>query len=391
MSDTRGMSDTHAPDDGGDGAEHGHAAGRGAGHGAGHGAGRGTGERRGLDARLVVRRGSFVLDLDLEAEPGEVVALLGPNGAGKSTALRALAGLTPISDGHIRVDGEPVHTLPPERRRIGMVFQDYLLFPHLSALENVAFGLRCQGVRRREARRRAAGWLERVGLADHAQARPRALSGGQAQRVALARALAVEPGLLLLDEPLSALDAHTRLEIRAALRRHLAGFGGAAVLVTHDPLDAMVLADRLVVLEDGRVVQRGDPAEVARRPRTDYVARLVGLNLYRGRASGGTVTLHDGGFRMDTVDRLDGEVFLAFAPSSVALHRARPEGSPRNTWPARVGAVERHGDRVRVRLDGPPLPAAADVTPGAVAELQLTEGTRLWAAVKATETRVYPA
>ncbi|GAA3939895.1 ABC transporter ATP-binding protein [Actinomadura viridis] len=345
----------------------------------------------GLDARLVVHRGSFGLDLELEAGPGEVVALLGPNGAGKSTALRALAGLLPIAGGHIRVDGTEIHPLPPERRGIGMVFQDYLLFPHLSALENVAFGLRSQGAGRREARRRAAGWLDRVGLAGYADARPRALSGGQAQRVALARALAVGPRLLLLDEPLSALDAHTRLEIRAALRRHLAGFPGAAVLVTHDPLDAMVLADRLVVLEGGRVVQRGAPAEIARRPRTGYVARLVGLNLYRGHAAGGTVTLRDEAYRLDIADHLEGEVFLAFAPSAVALYRSKPDGSPRNLWQARVGAVERHGDRVRVRLDGPPLPAAADVTPAAVAELQLTEGDRVWAAVKATETHVYPA
>ncbi|MFF5257698.1 ABC transporter ATP-binding protein [Actinomadura viridis] len=345
----------------------------------------------GLDARLVVHRGSFGLDLELEAGPGEVVALLGPNGAGKSTALRALAGLLPIAGGHIRVDGTEIHPLPPERRGIGMVFQDYLLFPHLSALENVAFGLRSQGAGRREARRRAAGWLDRVGLAGYADARPRALSGGQAQRVALARALAVEPRLLLLDEPLSALDAHTRLEIRAALRRHLSGFPGAAVLVTHDPLDAMVLADRLVVLEGGRVVQRGAPAEIARRPRTGYVARLVGLNLYRGHAAGGTVTLRDEAYRLDIADHLEGEVFLAFAPSAVALYPSKPDGSPRNLWEARVGAVERHGDRVRVRLDGPPLPAAADVTPAAVAELQLTEGDRVWAAVKATETHVYPA
>ncbi|GLZ03754.1 ABC transporter ATP-binding protein [Actinomadura sp. NBRC 104412] len=345
----------------------------------------------GLEARLVVRRGAFELGIELAVAPGEVAALLGPNGAGKTTALRALAGLTPIADGHVRVDGEAIHRLPPERRGIGMVFQDYLLFPHLSTLENVAFGLRSQGMPRREARREAAGWLERVGLAEHASARPRALSGGQAQRVALARALAPRPRLLLLDEPLSALDAHTRLEIRAALRRHLAGFEGAAVLVTHDPLDAMVLADRLVVVEGGRVVQEGEPAEVARRPRTGYVARLVGLNLYRGHASGGTVTLADGGARLDTVDRVEGDVFLTFAPSAVALHRARPEGSPRNLWPATVAAIERHGDRVRVRLDGPPLPAAADVTPGAVAELQLTEGSRVWAAVKATETHVYPA
>ncbi|MDL4770873.1 MULTISPECIES: ABC transporter ATP-binding protein [Thermomonosporaceae] len=345
----------------------------------------------GLDARLVVRRGAFDLDLELAAAPGEVVALLGPNGAGKSTALRALAGLVAMAGGHIRVDGADLRPLPAERRGIGMVFQDYLLFPHLSALDNVAFGPRCQGTGRRDARRIAAEWLDRVGLAGHAASRPRALSGGQAQRVALARALAVRPGLLLLDEPLAALDAHTRLEIRAALRRHLAGFEGAAVLVTHDPLDAMVLADRLVVLERGRLVQRGTPAEVARRPRTDYVARLVGLNLYRGRADGGTVAIEDGAGKLDTVDSLTGDVFLAFAPSAVALYRTRPDGSPRNLWRARVAAIERQGDRVRVQLDGPPFAASADVTPGAVAELGLAEGSLVWAAVKATETHVYPA
>src|SRR4051794_16365182 len=148
----------------------------------------------------------------------------------------------------------------PERRGVGYVFQDYLLFPHLTALENVAFGLRARGVHRREARAAAARWLERLGVGEYAGARPRALSGGQAQRVALARALATEPRLLLLDEPLAALDAATRVEVRAELRRHLATFGGARLLVTHDPVEAMVLADRLVVLEDGRIVQSGRPA-----------------------------------------------------------------------------------------------------------------------------------
>ncbi|MGI5168993.1 ABC transporter ATP-binding protein [Spirillospora sp. CA-253888] len=350
-----------------------------------------SGAARGLDAHLVVRRPAFELDLRLTAEPGEVVALLGPNGAGKSTALRALAGLVPTAAGHVRVDGADLTALPPERRGIGMVFQDYLLFPHLSALDNVAFGLRCQGMGKRAARARAAEWLEHVGLADHASAKPRALSGGQAQRVALARALAVRPSLLLLDEPLAALDAHTRLEIRAALRRRLAGFSGAAVLVTHDPLDAMVLADRLVVVEGGRLVQQGPPAEIARRPRTDYVARLVGLNLYRGRASDGTVVLAGGTGKLDTADSLEGEVFVAFSPASVALYRSRPDGSPRNLWRTTVGAVERQGDRVRVRLDGPPFAAAADLTPGAVAELGLIEGSTVWAGVKAAETHVYPA
>ncbi|WP_245627692.1 ABC transporter ATP-binding protein [Actinomadura oligospora] len=353
----------------------------------------------GLDARLVVRRPRFDLDLVLTAAPGEVVALLGPNGAGKSTALRALAGLTTLADGHVRVDGRDLTNLPPDERGVGMVFQEYLLFPHLSALENVAFGPRAQGTGRREARRRAAEWLEHVGLAEHASARPRALSGGQAQRVALARALAVRPGLLLLDEPLSALDAHTRLEVRAALRRHLAGFAGAAVMVTHDPLDALTLADRLVVIEGGRLVQEGVPSEVARRPRTPYVARLVGLNLFRGRADGGTVALADGNLKIDAVTSLEGDVFLAFEPSAVALYRSRPDGSPRNLWKARVAAVESRGDRFRIRLDGtgpdasgPDGPrVSADVTAAAVADLGLAEGSPVWASVKATEVRVYPA
>ncbi|MFF4197249.1 ABC transporter ATP-binding protein [Nonomuraea sp. NPDC001831] len=341
-----------------------------------------------LDARLVVTRPAFTLDVCLRVAPGEVVALLGPNGAGKTTALRALAGLTPMTGGHISLRGAPLHTLPAEGRPIGMVFQDYLLFPHLSALDNVAFGPRCQGVPKAEARRTAAALLERVGLAAHAAARPRRLSGGQAQRVALARALAVRPELLLLDEPLAALDAHTRLEIRSQLRRHLADFAGATVLVTHDPLDAMVLADRLIVIEHGTVVQEGPPAEVARHPRTDYVARLVGLNLYRGVAEG--VRVRVGEVLLHTSEELDGPAFVAFPPAAVALYRSRPDGSPRNLWHARIEGIERHGDNVRVHLDGP-LTAFADITPAAVADLDLTPGQRIWASVKATETHAYPA
>ncbi|WP_440104610.1 ABC transporter ATP-binding protein [Streptosporangium sp. H16] len=341
-----------------------------------------------LNAHLVVTRPRFHLDIELEVAAGQVVALLGPNGAGKTTALRALAGLTALSGGEITLDGEALHTLAPERRPIGMVFQDYLLFPHLSALDNVAFGPRCRGASRAEARRGAAAWLERVGLAGHAAAKPRQLSGGQAQRVALARALAVGPRLLLLDEPLAALDAHTRLEIRSGLRRHLADFGGATVLVTHDPLDAMVLADQLVVIENGAVVQRGTPAEVARRPRTDYVARLVGLNLYRGLAAGRQVTVGEVSFSV--AEHLDGPAFVAFGPGAVALYRTRPDGTPRNLWEATIEGIERHGDNVRIHLEGP-ITASADVTPAAVADLDLTSGQRIWAAVKATETHAYPA
>ncbi|MGP3961207.1 ABC transporter ATP-binding protein [Nonomuraea sp. 3N208] len=341
-----------------------------------------------LQAHLVVTRPAFALDITLQVAPGEVVALLGPNGAGKTTALRALAGLTAMAGGHISLDGQSLHTTAAEQRPIGMVFQDYLLFPHLSALDNVAFGPRCQGASKAEARRVAAAQLARVGLAEHAAAKPRQLSGGQAQRVALARALAVRPRLLLLDEPLAALDAHTRLEIRSQLRRHLAGFDGATVLVTHDPLDAMVLADRLIVIENGAIVQQGAPADVARRPRTDYVARLVGLNLYRGVADGRTVKV--GELPLSTSDPLQGPVFVAFPPAAVALYRTRPDGSPRNQWPATIGGIERHGDNVRVHLDGP-ITAFADITPAALADLDLMTGQQVWASVKAAETHAYPA
>ncbi|MEU6477159.1 ABC transporter ATP-binding protein [Streptomyces sp. NPDC047017] len=344
----------------------------------------------GLDAHLVVDRGGFRLDVSLTAAPGDVVALLGPNGAGKTTALRALAGLIPLTGGRLRLDGAALERTPPEKRPVGVVFQDYLLFPHLSALDNVAFGPRCQGVAKAEARAQAAEWLARMGLADHAGAKPRRLSGGQAQRVALARALATRPRLLLLDEPLAALDARTRLEVRAQLRRHLAEFEAAAVLVTHDPLDAMVLADRLVVVEHGRVVQEGTPAETARRPRTDYIAQLVGLNLYRGRAEGHLVRL-ESGTALATTEDLSGPAFVAFPPGAVTLHRERPTGSSaRNLWRCEVAGLETHGDRIRADLTGE-LALAADLTTVAAAELGLQPGAEVWAAVKAAQTHAYPA
>ncbi|MPZ25208.1 MAG: ATP-binding cassette domain-containing protein [Micromonosporaceae bacterium] len=346
-----------------------------------------------LDARLTVDRPGFRLDIALTVAPGEVVALLGPNGAGKTTALRAVAGLVHLSAGHVRLAGTTVDDptervwVPPERRGIGVVFQDYLLFPHLSALDNVAFGLRSRGVARQRARAVAAGWLDRVALGHCARRRPRQLSGGQAQRVALARALAVEPTLLLLDEPLAALDAGTRVDTRAELHRHLAAHAGGALVVTHDPLDAAILADRLIVVEDGRIVQAGDAVTITAQPQTDYVARLVGLNLYRGHADGHAVAL-DNGFKLTVDDRHQGGVFVAFRPAAVALHQFQPEGSPRNVWQATVTGIQHHGDNLRVQLGGP-LPAAADITPDAAAQLRLAAGEPVWAAVKATEIRAY--
>ncbi|MGW0434162.1 ABC transporter ATP-binding protein [Micromonospora sp. NPDC003197] len=392
-----------------------------------------------VDAHLVVDRGAFRLDLALTLTAGEVVALVGPNGAGKSTVLRALAGLLPLHDGHIDLAGERVDEpaakafrdglpragllhagltragltrvgrfVPAERRPIGVVFQDYLLFPHLSALDNVAFGPRCRGVRKREARDEAARWLAQVGLTEYAHRRPRQLSGGQAQRVALARALAVRPALLLLDEPLAALDARTRLDTRAQLRQHLTEHQGATLLVTHDPLDALVLADRLLVVEEGRLVQQGDPAEVAARPRTEYVASLVGLNLYRGQADGRTVALTDGPV-LAVADEVHGPAFVAFPPSSVTLSQTKPADAG-NTWPVRVTGVEPYGDNLRVRLastqshpadvppagplpaDVPPAgPLRADVPLAVAARLDLRTGGRLWATVDSATAHAYPA
>ncbi len=347
-----------------------------------------------LHAALALRLGSLDLDVTIDARAGETIAILGPNGAGKTTFLRAVAGLAPIDRGEVTLDGailddvaRSVHMLA-ERRPVAVVFQDYLLFPHLSALENVAFGLRARGIRAADARARARAWLERLGVATHADARPRTLSGGMAQRVALARALAIEPRLLLLDEPLAALDASARGEIRRDLKRHLSAFGGIRVLVTHDPLEAIALAERLVILERGRIVQTGTAAEVTERPRSRYVAELVGVNLMRGKASAGEVTVD--GALLHTADATTGDVFAVVHPRAVAVHRRRPEGSPRNVWPGRATSLDFQGDRVRVRIDGQ-LPIVAEITPAAVNDLGLDEGGEVWVSVKATEVSVYPA
>jgi molybdate transport system ATP-binding protein len=344
-----------------------------------------------LSARVVVRRGSLDLDVALDVADGEVLAVLGPNGAGKSTLLRVLAGLLPpdggsvVLDGHETWDGD--RHVPAHRRALGMVFQDHLLFPHLSVTDNVAFGLRTRGVRTHAARDTARAWLGRVGLDGLGDRRPGQLSGGQAQRAALARALVGEPRVLLLDEPLSALDARTRLTVRAELRRHLAEFPGSTVLVTHDAVDAMALADRVLVVEDGRVVQEGTPAEVSRHPRTDYVARLVGLSLLPGTGQGAAVRLDSGG-TVAVAEAADGPVFAAIRPESVALYLARPDGSPRNVRPATLVGATPHGATVRCELAGE-VPLIADVTETAFAELGLVPGVTVWATVKASEVAVY--
>ena len=350
-----------------------------------------------LQAQVALQKGTLDLDAEITADDNQVVVLLGPNAAGKTTLLRALAGLIPLGHGRVVLDGEVLEDtaagvrVPPERRPVGVVFQDYLLFPHLSVLENVAFGPRSRGVPRRTARRTAAEWLERVDLVACAIEKPRALSGGQAQRVALARALATDPRMLLLDEPLAAMDAGTRAELRRELSRHLGTFSGTSLLVTHDPIEALTLADRLVVIEGGRVVQIGTPAELSGHPRSRYVANLVGLNLFRGRGAGHAVEL-PGGQRIVAAEAVssEGDVFAVIPPSAVALHRTRPESSRRNVWPGTVGTLDVVGERIRVHISGP-MPLVAEVTPAAVAALRLGDGGPVHASVKATEIVVYPA
>jgi molybdate transport system ATP-binding protein len=348
-----------------------------------------------LHARIERTLGGLELDVELDARPGEVVALLGPNGAGKTTVFRCLAGLLPIDDGRIELDGIPLDDpaadvfVAPERRSVAVVFQDYLLFPNLTALENVAFGLRARRVPKNEARTRAAFWLERVGLADHAGHRPRTLSGGQAQRVALARALATDPRLLLLDEPLAALDIGARSDVRRDLRRHLTTFDGVRLLVTHDPVDAYALADRVIILEAGRVAQTGTLPEVTAQPRSRYIADLVGVNLLTGIADHGTITTRTGG-RIVPADPVDGPTFAVIQPHAIALYPTPPAGSPRNVWAATVADIDRHADRVRIRLDGT-VPLVAEITPAALEALALRPGDAIWASVKATEITTYPA
>lgn len=344
-----------------------------------------------------VESGGFRVEATLHVEAGETVALVGPNGAGKSTLLRAIAGLERLAEGAIRWNGEvwdePGRFVAPADRSVGVMFQDHLLFDHLTALDNVAFGMRAAGTSAGIARTRAADLLAQLGIAAVGAHRPRELSGGQAQRVALARALAIDPVVLLLDEPLASLDVSAREAVRHDLAAWLSGHaaGPARLLVTHDPVDAHALADRVVVLEAGRVTQRGTLAELAAAPRSDYVADLMGTNVVRGVLTGHILRLADGTeLTVGAHHAHDGAVIAAVSPRAISLHRDRPEGSPRNVWQAEIGAVDRSLDRVRVRLAGS-LPLVVEVTEAGLAALGAALGDVVWASVKASEITVDPA
>lgn len=339
--------------------------------------------------------GSFRVEVDVHLEPGETLAVLGPNGAGKSTLLRTICGLLPLESGALELDGRTLDDpasgvfVPPAERSIGVVFQDLLLFPDLNVIDNVAFGLRARGMARRAARGVAADWLARVGLAHLGDVGVAQLSGGEAQRVALARALAPAPRVLLLDEPLSALDADVRGRVRRQLRDHLALHDGPRILVTHDALDAAVLADRVIVLEQGLVTDSGLLADLVARPRTAWSAELAGTNLLPATAEGARLHLRSGGVLVAAERAMTAEVLVAIRPASVTLHRGQPESSARNVWQATVAEVEGFGERYRVRLEGM-VPLVAEVTGGAIADLGVCVGEPVWASVKATDVQAYP-
>jgi len=349
-----------------------------------------------LSAQMGLQLGTLDLQVDIEVRPGELLALLGPNGAGKSTVLRCLAGLAPLDSGRIVIDGIVVDDpsadtlVEAEERPIGFVFQNYLLFDQMSVLENVAYGLRARKTPKAEARRTAREWLERVGLGDYAGRRPRELSGGQAQRAALARALATNPRLLLLDEPLAALDAGTRASVRRDLRRYMETFDGMRLLVTHDPVDAYALADRVAILDAGRIVQTGTLAEVTAHPRSRYVADLVGVNLVAGNVAGGLLTTVSGA-RVVIADALPGPSFAMIRPHSVVLSRHTvDDSSVRNSWSGTITDIDRLGDRVRVGIEGQVM-ITAEITVAALDALGLRPGDSVTASVKATDIEAYPA
>ncbi|MEO7398928.1 MAG: ABC transporter ATP-binding protein, partial [Ilumatobacteraceae bacterium] len=297
--------------------------------------------------------------------------------------------------GNIALDGVPLDDpghgvfVAAEQRPIAFVFQDYLLFAHLSALENVAFGLRARGVAKGIARQRAGELLERVGLVEHAGHKPHALSGGQAQRVALARALATEPRLLLLDEPLAALDAGARSSVRRDLRRSLESFDGMRLLVTHDPVDAYALADRVAIVDGGRIIQVGTIAEVTAHPRSRYVADLIGVNLIAGIVGDGALVTASGA-QVVVADAAGGESLAMIRPQAISIHRDPASGSARNQWLVTVTDIDRLGDRVRIGLEGD-LALVAEITIDALHALEIRPGDTVWAAAKATDIEVYQA
>ncbi|TGD88205.1 ATP-binding cassette domain-containing protein [Mycolicibacterium sp. CH28] len=344
------------------------------------------------------------LDISFQIAAGEVLAVLGPNGAGKSTMLHVIAGLLQPDTGVVRVGGRLLTDtaagiqVATHDRRVGLLMQDPLLFPHLSVRANVEFAPRSRGAGREQARRDAAMWLGHVGLADLAGRKPHQLSGGQAQRVAIARALAAEPEILLLDEPLAGLDVGVAASVRGLLRSVTATEGRATVLVTHDLLDVLTLADRVMVLEAGRVTEIGPVGDILAAPRSPFGARVAGVNVVRGVLAGPEILSTPNGARWHgrQPDQLavGAAAVAVFSPAAVAVYRELPHGSPRNSVQIRVGELDVNGTRVRVRgdeqSDGSPG-LAADITAESATALRLSAGDQVWFTVKAQEVALHAA
>lgn len=334
--------------------------------------------------------------VQLALEPGETLAVLGPNGAGKSTFLGLIAGLIRPATGHAELDGTVLFDFGPARSRrwvaphnrgVSMLAQEPLLFPHLSVRDNVAFGPRSAGMPRAAANSAARDWLVEVDALELADRRPVSLSGGQAQRVAVARALASDPHLLLLDEPLAALDITVAPVLRRMLKRVLDN--RSAVIVTHDILDALVLADRVMILENGRVVDEGPTREVFTRPRTAFAAELAGLNLLRGKkTAAGLLTAHGVEVRAAAGSAIAAETAVggAFRPADVRISRERPHDSSENCLFLAVSDLESRGDSVRVHTNI----LTADVDPFVSAELDLAAHESFWFCFRPDAVKVYP-
>jgi molybdate transport system ATP-binding protein len=348
-----------------------------------------------VEARTTL--GALRLDVEVAVGPGECLALAGPSGAGKTSVLRVAAGLLCPADGRVEAGGETwLDTgrgidVPAERRRCGYVFQDYALFPHLSAWQNVAYPLR--GMGRGERRARAIDLLERLGLGERAEARPSRLSGGERQRVALARALARRPDVLLLDEPLSALDTRTRARAARELADVLRTTEAPALLVTHDFTEAAQLGDRVGIIDSGRIVQDGTPSELAAAPRSAFVADFTGAVVLTGTAVAGADGLTqvelDGGGDVVSTDIAEGAVAVSVYPWEIAIEPAneQPHGSAQNRLTVELLSMTTIGNRVRLGLAGP-QPLAAEITQAAAEQLGLRVGATVTASWKAAATRL---
>ena len=380
-----------------------------------------------LNITLDTQLNTFRLSLNLSAEQGQTTVLLGESGAGKSTVLRIVAGLLKPKQGHISLgntvyfDSEQGIDVPPQERPFGYVFQDYALFPHLTVFENVAFGLRAQRLPRSLIRQRVGEALEQVRLPGLDQRRPTQLSGGQQQRVAIARALALQPHLLLLDEPLSALDVQTRREVRQELRHILAEVDITTVMVTHTYLEALLFGQHILVLEGGHVLQQGGQRDLLEHPRSSYIAELIGLNFFRGRivryesSSICAMQVHNGSQTIEILATLHEqdisrpksgeEAYVIVEPRSITLYSSQPDSSARNTFRGEVTQILRVGSttptstsssietegvfRVTLLIDVTMPPLTAEITEASVARLNIHEGSIVYATFKATEARAY--